>query len=412
MNLAQKTIINQGKSAHDVLRLLFEKGAQRQGDIAKYLHITKSASNQHFKKLKDEGYIKTVKKQLNKHGRPSIFWDICADGNYFMGILINLEVISLTLIDFSGKKIKECSFSLKDKTDQEEFLKKLDKSIYKISSFVYLSSGRILQGFIGIPGTIKSDGTIINVPYLPALNGLNLEKEIEARFGLNFYADGKQYIGMQAEKEYLRTDSTTLILEWGNGVGGNIVCNYQILNWASVSTKHNRGLWNIGHIPIVKGGNPCYCGRNGCLEAYVSGAALLKAHPEWRCNDLHQLIGRAVTGDKVYLEPIGEAAKTLAKSLYWLFELFGIDSMILEGAFIPVFPFVEDSFRSGLEVMWSHKKASEFEINISDHSVEKIKMGSALVARHFYFNSEKMRKSRGVYHSPYFVKGSEDDASI
>ncbi|MDP0971401.1 ROK family protein, partial [Klebsiella pneumoniae] len=33
----------------------------------------------------------------------------------------------------------------------------------------------------------------------------------------------------------------------------------------------------IGHVPIVPGGTPCYCGNRGCLERYVSMHSLAEA---------------------------------------------------------------------------------------------------------------------------------------
>jgi fructokinase len=54
----------------------------------------------------------------------------------------------------------------------------------------------------------------------------------------------------------------------GTGVGGGIVIN-NILH----SGKNNiAGEW--GHHTLHHNGNPCYCGKSGCVETYISGPSL------------------------------------------------------------------------------------------------------------------------------------------
>ncbi len=60
----------------------------------------------------------------------------------------------------------------------------------------------------------------------------------------------------------------------GTGVGGGIVCDGKLL-------KGEHGFaGTVGHHALVAGGRPCNCGRRGCLEAYVSTAALLREYRE------------------------------------------------------------------------------------------------------------------------------------
>jgi len=60
-----------------------------------------------------------------------------------------------------------------------------------------------------------------------------------------------------------------LLLTVGRGVGSGLVHNGQLYDGAE-----------FGHMVIEGGGRPCSCGRNGCLEAYVSVTALRKETAE------------------------------------------------------------------------------------------------------------------------------------
>ena len=57
----------------------------------------------------------------------------------------------------------------------------------------------------------------------------------------------------------------------GTGVGGGIVEGGRIKKGSTGSA----GEW--GHHVLHRGGIPCYCGRRGCAEAYLSGPALERA---------------------------------------------------------------------------------------------------------------------------------------
>lgn len=54
----------------------------------------------------------------------------------------------------------------------------------------------------------------------------------------------------------------------GTGVGGGIIVHGNILQ----GKKGGGG--EIGHSAFLTGGHPCYCGRNGCAEQYLSGPSI------------------------------------------------------------------------------------------------------------------------------------------
>jgi len=56
----------------------------------------------------------------------------------------------------------------------------------------------------------------------------------------------------------------------GTGVGGGIVVNGQLLEGA----QHIAGEW--GHNVLEPDGPPCYCGKHGCVETFLSGPGLAR----------------------------------------------------------------------------------------------------------------------------------------
>ncbi len=59
-----------------------------------------------------------------------------------------------------------------------------------------------------------------------------------------------------------------VMLTMGTGVGGAVVTDGELFRGG-----HGIGA-ELGHMRFVRGGHPCGCGQNGCLEQYASGRAL------------------------------------------------------------------------------------------------------------------------------------------
>ena len=95
-----------------------------------------------------------------------------------------------------------------------------------------------------------------------------------------------------------RNYSSAVMITLGTGVGGGIVIDGKLV-------EGNKGAGaELGHIVIVRGGEPCSCGRNGCFEAYSSATALIRdtkramlSHPDskmWEIGDIDSVNGKTV----------------------------------------------------------------------------------------------------------------------
>lgn len=65
-----------------------------------------------------------------------------------------------------------------------------------------------------------------------------------------------------------RGTSDMVMVTLGTGVGGAVIADGTLVIGANGSAAE------LGHLRFVRGGRPCGCGQNGCLEQYASGRAL------------------------------------------------------------------------------------------------------------------------------------------
>ncbi len=120
---------------------------------------------------------------------------------------------------------------------------------------------------VGLPGHISRLNKTVKNSNTTCLNGKRFWQDIENRLkrqivfenDANCFALAEAIWGAGANYRSL----FGVIL--GTGVGGGFIHNKQIISGA----QNIAGEW--GHTLLIPGGNPCYCGKQGCVETYLSG---------------------------------------------------------------------------------------------------------------------------------------------
>ena len=145
-----------------------------------------------------------------------------------------------------------------------------------------------------VPGSIDPTGTIIIHAHNLGFHSVPLQALLQAQFPnkpvhLANDADGAclAELGCGA----FQGSKTAVLLTLGTGVGGGLILDGKLFNGGK-----KQGV-ELGHMPLVFGGEPCTCGNSGCIEAYCSATALIRdgkraaqEHPDsllfTRCNGL------------------------------------------------------------------------------------------------------------------------------
>lgn len=110
---------------------------------------------------------------------------------------------------------------------------------------------------------------------LPDWEGTKLQEILEEKYGVKCFIENDANTALLGELwagtvQKLKPDSAVM-LTLGTGVGGANAINGKILN----GSNSQSGEW--GHVILVPHGKPCNCGKEGCIEQYLSGTALTNA---------------------------------------------------------------------------------------------------------------------------------------
>jgi fructokinase len=247
-----------------------------------------------------------------------------------IGIDLGGTKITAIAIDDSGR---EC-FRQRIQTppDYAGLIQSLQQLVYKIEASLGCSG---TVGF-GTPGSISSlSGTMKNCNS-SYLNGKALKQDIETVLGreVRLANDANCFALSEATDGVAKGADVVFGVILGTGVGGGIVVNRHSL----VGPNSIAGEW--GHNPLPDLGvefdndhRACYCGRENCIETYLSGPGLSISYEKHSGQILTALdIARAAaSGEQAALKMIELYQRQLAAALSVVINIVDPDVVVLGG---------------------------------------------------------------------------------
>jgi predicted NBD/HSP70 family sugar kinase/putative N-acetylmannosamine-6-phosphate epimerase len=192
---------------------------------------------------------------------------------------------------------------------------------------------------------------------LPGWTGFPLLETIRQRFGRSTWLESDGHAAALAELHFGwdRSLETFVVITVGTGLGGGIVVQGNLV-------RGNEGFaGTFGHSKLRENGRPCNCGKNGCLEAYVSASALVREYreaggqpaAEAAAGDLSydasfvRRIGRLATGgDPAATRAYSSLAGHLAEGIARLYNAIDPQAVLLAGGLVEGYPkFIEEVSR-------------------------------------------------------------------
>ncbi len=210
---------------------------------------------------------------------------------YFIGVDIGGMSIKVGLVDENGNIVAK-NRKVTAKT-ADECIAGINEQIDSLLNENNLTVKDLLGIGIGSPGLINSkDGIVIsncnmgwdNVAIVDELKKV-YDIPVKLSNDANVAALGEVVFG--SAKDY----DDAVMLTLGTGVGGGIIINKKLYEGGNSLGAE------MGHVTIVSGGEPCGCGRKGCLEAYASASALIRQTKKAMLNDKSSIMWNFVNGD-------------------------------------------------------------------------------------------------------------------
>jgi glucokinase len=123
---------------------------------------------------------------------------------------------------------------------------------------------------VALPGPLDLEaGLLLSPPNLPGWQRLPVRDLLAAELGAPVALENDANAAALAEWRFGagRGARDMVFLTMSTGVGGGLILGGKLQRGVATSAGE------IGHMPIEWEGEPCACGKRGCLEAYVGGHA-------------------------------------------------------------------------------------------------------------------------------------------
>jgi fructokinase len=188
---------------------------------------------------------------------------------------------------------------------------------------------------VGIPGTAIAGTGLIKNANSTWLIGRPLGRDLEAVLGrpVRLANDANCFALSEASDGAAAGVNNVFGVILGTGVGGGVVIGGRIV----VGANAIAGEW--GHNPLPWPhpdewpGPPCYCGRKGCIETFLSGPALAADHRRHGGADIagEQIVAGAAAGNATCRATLERYAERLARALAHVINILDPEAIVLGG---------------------------------------------------------------------------------
>jgi fructokinase len=188
---------------------------------------------------------------------------------------------------------------------------------------------------IGTPGAVSRGSGVLKKAYASALNGKPVKPDLERRLGreVRFANDANCFTLSEAIDGAAQGAQLVFGAILGTGVGGGVVADGRAIegvNSIAGEWGHNALPWPTpGELP----GPRCACGRDGCIEAFLSGPGLARDHllATGEARAPADIAARAESGDRGCALTLERYEERLARALASVINLLDPEVIVLGG---------------------------------------------------------------------------------
>ena len=188
---------------------------------------------------------------------------------------------------------------------------------------------------IGIPGTVSPATGLIKNSNSTWLNGRTLSDDLSRLLDrpIRFANDANCFALSEATDGAAEGARIVFGVIVGTGTGGGVVIDRHVL----VGVNAIGGEWGHNPLPAASGvewpGPPCYCGRSGCIETFLSGPGLERDYRAAAGEPMsaREIAARAAAGDATADAALSRYEDRMARALASIINVIDPDVIVLGG---------------------------------------------------------------------------------
>jgi predicted NBD/HSP70 family sugar kinase len=245
-----------------VLRSLFHEGNQTRADLARLTGLTRVTISDVVAGLAAEGLVEEVgRRPSNGAGKPGTLLAVRPGARNVVAVdLSGEDAFQAAIVDLGGAVIHRTTRDRDSRTGEAA----MGLVIELVDEALDAASAPILGIGVGSPGLVNPAGVVEEAPNL-SWRALPIADLLEAHTSHPVHVSNDANAAVLAEYAFARVEAPSILLvKIGRGVGAGLLLDGTVV----VGDSYAAG--EIGHVVIDEDGEPCACGRRGCLETAVA----------------------------------------------------------------------------------------------------------------------------------------------
>lgn len=195
--------------------------------------------------------------------------------NYRIGVDLGGTKIEAIVLDQQGEEITRKRVST-PKDDYQQILLTVADLVEEVEEGL----GEVATIGIGTPGAISPATGLLKNSNTVCMNGQSINKDLVSLLGreIRIANDANCFALSEAVDGAAAGAKVVFGVIVGTGTGGGIIINQNVLTGKQAiggEWGHNPLPWPTDEEHV---GPLCYCGKNGCIETYLSGPGITRDH--------------------------------------------------------------------------------------------------------------------------------------
>lgn len=330
-----------------VVRLLFAGPIER-ARIAALTGIPAVTCARLLQSLEKSGWVVRAGLSGRTGGRRRLLWRPAGGTKVVAGLLIEVDRVTATLADLTGKVLESRSRRLQVGGSGDAFVAAVAEPLREVAANVKNRADRLLGVGVAVPGMADRAGGSLGICAYHSdtkwWQGFPLLEKLGKIFSTQYFLGTHSNAEMLGELWFGEnrsiSDMVYVDLET-QGIGVGILAGGQVFHGFSEAAGE------FGHMTISYDGPLCRCGGRGCMDAYVSGSEIIRKVMEVRqaggqstifdglaedaLPTVEDIVRASAAGDRIASSVLGETGKYLGIGIGNLVNLLNPKLVMLGG---------------------------------------------------------------------------------
>ena len=251
-----------------VLRTIFDCGAISRAEVARRTGLTRVTVSEIAGDLLERGLVAEVGRGPSTGGKSPILLSVVDDARHVIGVDLASYEFRGAVVNLRCQIRRALKFPLFGRTGDEAVA-----LVFELIDALRSATEQPILGIgIGTPGLVDTQQGVVRQAVNLEWRDLRLAALLEDRYGLPVYVANDSQVAALAEHTFGagRADHNLVVIKAGRGIGAGTILNGHLFQ------GDHSAAGEIGHVVVVEDGQPCRCGKSGCLETVASSEALLR----------------------------------------------------------------------------------------------------------------------------------------